>query len=166
MGACVRACVRARVCVYVCVVCGVCVRCAVCGVRCAVCGVRCAVCGVRCAVCGVRCAVCGVRCAVCGVRCVCVWKFIFKDLVMQLLTSISRPWYVETATPIPKDIVVVLDRSGTMSHGQSMKTAKDAAKTVVGTLNPKDRVRQGRKVLYVVRHRRMPNNVFDSVIHM
>ena len=51
-----------------------------------------------------------------------------------------RPWYVETATPIPKDIVVVLDRSGTMSLGQSMTMAKDAAKTVVGTLNPKDRV--------------------------
>ncbi|KAI0212439.1 hypothetical protein LSAT2_002639 [Lamellibrachia satsuma] len=51
-----------------------------------------------------------------------------------------RPWYVEAATPIPKDIVVVLDSSGTMSHGQSMKMAKDAAKTVVTTLNPKDRI--------------------------
>ena len=62
-----------------------------------------------------------------------------------------RPWYVEAATPIPKDIVVVLDSSGTMSHGQSMKMAKDAAKTVVTTLNPKDRVRDRlacRTVLY------------------
>ena len=47
---------------------------------------------------------------------------------------------METATPVPKDIVIALDHSGSMRFG-AMQIAREAAKTVVGTLNPKDRVR-------------------------
>lgn len=58
----------------------------------------------------------------------------------------DRPWYVETATPSAKDVVVVIDKSGSMSAyddsaGKSlMSIAKDAATSVVETLNPNDRV--------------------------
>ena len=50
-----------------------------------------------------------------------------------------RPFYVETATPEPKDVVLVLDTSGSMS-GSRLTVAKEAAKTVVSTMNPRDRV--------------------------
>ena len=50
-----------------------------------------------------------------------------------------RPWYVETATPIPKHVVIVIDKSGSMGTSL-MKIAKDAAKTVLDTLNPRDKV--------------------------
>ena len=50
---------------------------------------------------------------------------------------------MEAATAIPKDIVVVLDRSGSMK-GRMMQIAREAAKTVVETLNPNDRVRRTR----------------------
>ena len=58
-----------------------------------------------------------------------------------------RPWYVETATPIAKDLVLVIDSSGSMM-GRSMEIARQAAKTVVETLNPNDRV-SGKVVLLV-----------------
>ena len=52
---------------------------------------------------------------------------------------------MEAATPNPKDLVLVLDRSGSMSsfHGdkQLMQIAKEAAATVLDTLNPNDRVK-------------------------
>ncbi|CAH1777706.1 unnamed protein product, partial [Owenia fusiformis] len=58
-----------------------------------------------------------------------------------------RPWYVESATPEPKDVVIVIDKSESMAtvvpHGRSMSrldVAKDAAKSVLDTLNPLDRV--------------------------
>ena len=60
---------------------------------------------------------------------------------------VYRPWYVQTATPQAKDVVIVIDRSGSMkssisSGGQTlMEVAVDAAITVVDTLNPDDRVR-------------------------
>ena len=50
-----------------------------------------------------------------------------------------RPFYVETATPEPKDVVLVIDHSGSMS-GSRMIVAKEAAKTVLRTMNPRDRV--------------------------
>lgn len=50
-----------------------------------------------------------------------------------------RPWYVETATPEPKDVVLVIDTSGSMI-GNRIKVAKDAAVTVLKTMNPRDRV--------------------------
>ena len=53
-----------------------------------------------------------------------------------------RPAYVETATPTPKDIVIVLDRSESMTQSGIWRLAQEAAKTVIGTLNPNDRVSQ------------------------
>lgn len=50
-----------------------------------------------------------------------------------------RPWYVEAATPGPKDVVLVIDTSGSMGT-TAMNVAKDAAKTVLSTMNPRDRV--------------------------
>ena len=50
-----------------------------------------------------------------------------------------RPFYVETATPEPKDVVLVFDTSGSMS-GSRLTVAKEAAKTVLSTMNPRDRV--------------------------
>ena len=50
-----------------------------------------------------------------------------------------RPWYVETVSPEPKDVVIVVDKSGSMANGL-LDIAKEAAKTVLGTMNPKDRV--------------------------
>ena len=50
-----------------------------------------------------------------------------------------RPFYVETATPEPKDVVLVIDHSGSMT-GQRIIVAKEAAKTVLRTMNPRDRV--------------------------
>ena len=50
-----------------------------------------------------------------------------------------RPFYVETATPEPKDVVLVIDHSGSMT-GQRIIVAKEAAKAVLRTMNPRDRV--------------------------
>ncbi|XP_033726771.1 VWFA and cache domain-containing protein 1-like [Pecten maximus] len=55
-----------------------------------------------------------------------------------------RPFYVATATPVHKDVVIIIDRSGSMAspfNGVTlMKIAQDAANTVLETLNPNDRV--------------------------
>ncbi|XP_039253634.2 VWFA and cache domain-containing protein 1-like isoform X1 [Styela clava] len=56
-----------------------------------------------------------------------------------------RPFYVQTNVPDSKDIVIVIDKSGSMgkidnSGVKLMDIAKEAAKTVVSTLNPHDRV--------------------------
>ncbi|KAK3087851.1 hypothetical protein FSP39_011482 [Pinctada imbricata] len=55
-----------------------------------------------------------------------------------------RPFYVSTAMQTPKDIVVVMDTSdsmqGTLSGKVLLKIAKEAAITVIKTLNPIDRV--------------------------
>ena len=50
-----------------------------------------------------------------------------------------RPFYVETATPEAKDVVLVMDTSWSMT-GDKLKVAKEAAITVLGTMNPKDQV--------------------------
>ncbi|XP_078343118.1 VWFA and cache domain-containing protein 1-like [Oculina patagonica] len=50
-----------------------------------------------------------------------------------------RPFYVETATPEAKDVVLVIDTSQSMI-GDKLYNAKEAAKTVLDTLNPKDQV--------------------------
>ncbi len=51
---------------------------------------------------------------------------------------------METYTPVPKDVVIVLDKSGSMSSMHDglhlMDIAKEAAYTVLDTLNPNDRV--------------------------
>jgi len=51
-----------------------------------------------------------------------------------------RPFYVETATPEPKDVVLVIDHSGSMAAWERMIAAKEAAKIVLKTMNPRDRV--------------------------
>ncbi|EGD72063.1 hypothetical protein PTSG_00082 [Salpingoeca rosetta] len=48
-----------------------------------------------------------------------------------------RPWYV-AATSGPKDIVIVLDRSGSMATNNRWETAMDAAETVLETLTIAD----------------------------
>ena len=50
-----------------------------------------------------------------------------------------RPFYVETATPEAKDVVLVVDISASMT-GENLYIAKEAAKTVLDTMNPKDQV--------------------------
>ena len=50
-----------------------------------------------------------------------------------------RPWYVESATPEAKDVVLVIDSSASMT-GNKFTIAKKAAKTVLDSLNPKDQV--------------------------
>ena len=60
---------------------------------------------------------------------------------LQHTDPCCRPWYVETATPTPKDLVLVIDTSSSMELHNRMTIAKRAAKTVVKTLNPNDRVK-------------------------
>ena len=49
-----------------------------------------------------------------------------------------RPWYVLAATTKPKDIVLVIDSSGSMGLNNRMSKAKAAAQVVLDTLNPND----------------------------
>ena len=49
-----------------------------------------------------------------------------------------RPFYVETATPEAKDVLLLIDTSDSMEG--NMKIAKEAAKTLLDTMNPKDQV--------------------------
>ena len=51
-----------------------------------------------------------------------------------------RPFYLETATPEAKDVVLMIDTTHSMV-GNKMKSAKDAAKTVLNITNPRDQVR-------------------------
>ena len=46
---------------------------------------------------------------------------------------------METVTPVPKDVVIVFDKSGSMK-GERLHISIDAANTVINTLNPNDRV--------------------------
>lgn len=50
-----------------------------------------------------------------------------------------RSWYVETASPVKKNLVIIIDRSGSMS-GPRMRLAIEAALTVLDTLSPQDNV--------------------------
>ena len=50
-----------------------------------------------------------------------------------------RPWYA-TAASGPKDVVIVVDSSGSMSSGDRIKMAKDAAAKVIDTLSANDYV--------------------------
>lgn len=71
-----------------------------------------------------------------------------------------RPWYVETATPEPKDVVLVIDTSGSMGTAL-MNVAREAAKTVLSTMNPRDRVCTNRTLFFNVGKKSM--NFFFSV---
>ena len=50
-----------------------------------------------------------------------------------------RPFYVETATPEAKDVVLIIDTSASMI-GEKLVIAREAANTVLDTMNPKDHV--------------------------
>ncbi|CAH1780663.1 unnamed protein product, partial [Owenia fusiformis] len=50
-----------------------------------------------------------------------------------------RPWYAEAVVPASKDVIIVIDKSGSMGT-TLMDTAKRAANTVLETMNPNDRV--------------------------
>ncbi|CAK8690074.1 unnamed protein product [Clavelina lepadiformis] len=50
-----------------------------------------------------------------------------------------RPWYVQASSPKPKDVVIVLDQSGSMMTYNRMDVAKKAATTVLHGLSPDDR---------------------------
>ena len=65
---------------------------------------------------------------------------VFDDLApCNLYDPRYRPFYVETATPEAKDVVLVIDSSASMT-GKKFTIAKEAAKTVLHSLNPKDQV--------------------------
>ena len=51
-----------------------------------------------------------------------------------------RPWYAEVATPEPKDIVIVLDKSDSMKIDGKLNLTKKATYTLLKTFNPNDRV--------------------------
>ena len=51
-----------------------------------------------------------------------------------------RPFYVETATPEAKDVVLVIDTSASMVGQNKINIAREAANTVLETMNPKDQV--------------------------
>ncbi|XP_074609249.1 VWFA and cache domain-containing protein 1-like isoform X2 [Acropora palmata] len=50
-----------------------------------------------------------------------------------------RPFYLETATPEAKDVVLMIDTSHSMI-GDKMKTAQEAARTVLSITNPRDQI--------------------------
>lgn len=60
-------------------------------------------------------------------------------MIFDVVFLYSRSWYVETASPVNKNLVIIIDRSGSMS-GKRMKLAIDAALTVLDTLSPQDNV--------------------------
>ena len=47
---------------------------------------------------------------------------------------------METATRIPKDVVILIDRTQSMEESGAFVKAKEAAKIVISTLNPRDKV--------------------------
>ena len=50
-----------------------------------------------------------------------------------------RPWYVQALTTNPMDVVIVLDKSGSMSINGRMESAKKAVKSILSMLRPYDR---------------------------
>ena len=58
---------------------------------------------------------------------------------------------METASPVKKNIVIVIDQSLSMSSEGKMDLAKDAANTVLDTLSPQDNAstRSTKKMMYI-----------------
>lgn len=50
-----------------------------------------------------------------------------------------RPWYVQALTTNPMDVVIVLDKSGSMAINGRMESAKKAVKSILSMLRPYDR---------------------------
>ena len=65
------------------------------------------------------------------------WLYFLTDI--PAYDPRTRPWYVKAAGE-PKDIVIVIDSSGSMLEYDRMKYARKAAKQVLKTLNDDDRV--------------------------
>ena len=59
-----------------------------------------------------------------------------------------RPFYLETATPEAKDVVLVIDTSASMI-AQKRKLAIESAKTVLDTMNPIDQVGASKRTEFV-----------------
>jgi len=73
----------------------------------------------------------------------CTWPYGNKAFIMEpQLRFLSRNWYVNTASPKRKNIVIVVDESASMSRPpfsySRMEAAKDAARTIINTLSAKD----------------------------
>lgn len=51
-----------------------------------------------------------------------------------------RPWYVTTATPSPKNIIILLDCSTSMGSNGNLEAAIRSSEIVLTTLNPEDKV--------------------------
>lgn len=76
----------------------------------------------------------------------------FRILVLQQILRSStyllpfyRKVYISAVSPVPKDIVIVIDRSGSMArlHGNRslLQITIDAVTSLLDTLNENDRVR-------------------------
>lgn len=80
--------------------------------------------------------------------------FVFKWFIQ----TNCRPFYVSTATPTEKDVVIVIDKSNSMSatdRGKPLiQIAKEATVTVLRTLNPSDRVRFGHHYIIIYTRKR------------
>ena len=84
-------------------------------------------------------------------------NFVFKccSLCPFVFCAFHRPWYVAAAVPEPKDVVIVIDRSGSMlsavrGTGRTrLDIAKEAVNIVLDTLNPTDRVSAGSSTVIV-----------------
>jgi hypothetical protein len=50
-----------------------------------------------------------------------------------------RPWYVQALTTTPMDVVIILDKSGSMKLNNRMKTAIKAVNSILSMLRPYDR---------------------------
>ena len=97
------------------------------------------------------------------------------------VTFLSRQWFVHTVVPQKKNVVIVLDASGSMSmpvHGINSSAAtpsrsmmaREAAMTVLGTLSTTDHVMTGLSTFENgnegdLPHRKMPmREIYRSVI--
>ena len=50
-----------------------------------------------------------------------------------------RPWYVQALTTSPIDVVIILDKSGSMQYNNRMQTAIKAVNSILSMLRPYDR---------------------------
>lgn len=62
-----------------------------------------------------------------------------KDSSCRSYDPRLRPWFVEAVNPIPKDLVLVIDRSDSLV-GERRSIVIKAAQTIINSLNPNDRI--------------------------
>lgn len=71
----------------------------------------------------------------------------YFQVVELVLFYVCRPEFSATASPRPKDVVIVIASTQSMKapsgvpNKQKLTVAKEAAHAVINTLNPNDRVR-------------------------